>query len=519
MKDKIIRTTSRFKSWWLRQSTRRKVFYIVIIVIVVFFVVKGKGATPGTTVETVKRQTLVQSVSASGTVVSSTDLSLGFEQSKIVNSVRVVVGQKVTKGTILATISNGSEWASVASARGMLLAAQARYSKVLDGSSNEEIALAKVTLNNAQTDLENTTKVQNGLVENTRRTLNSGGLVAESSTTQSATAPLVSGTYTGNEGQYNLTLNVTGGDTSYVTYSGLESGTVKASTTSPQTFGSKGLSLVFPSGTVFAQGGTWIIKIPNTTSSTYVANANSYISAQNTRDQSIASSQAKVDQATAELNLKRATARQPDIDVALADVVTAQAGLDQANATLEKTILRAPADGTITKVNVKVGELAEANKEAVGLQDISNLYLEASINESNIKSVAVGQSVSVTFDAFGDENYYATLSSIDPAATVTSNVVNYKVKALLSDAKDIRPGMTANMTIVTNQVNQALVLPGRTVTTKDGHSTVMLITDQRNNKTLEKEVTLGLKGDGDKVEIKSGLSEGDKVLWVPPVTK
>ena len=67
---------------------------------------------------------------------------------------------------------------------------------------------------------------------------------------------------------------------------------------------------------------------------------------------------ALVEEKQAALDLTRATARQSDVDAALADVVVAQAGLDSATAALERTILRAPADGTITAVDVKVGELS-----------------------------------------------------------------------------------------------------------------------------------------------------------------
>jgi multidrug resistance efflux pump len=99
-----------------------------------------------------------------------------------------------------------------------------------------------------------------------------------------------------------------------------------------------------------------------------------------------------------ELAVQRATARQPEIDAALADIVIAQASLDNANANLEKTILRAPADGTVTRVNIKIGEVPEANKEAIGLQDVSNLYLEAKVNETSVPHLVVGQPVTVTFE-------------------------------------------------------------------------------------------------------------------------
>lgn len=468
---------SAFGQWWKRQSTRKKVVLIAVLAIVLFIVLDKGNTTTGSTIETVKRENLIRSVSASGTVVSSTDLSLGFEQSKIVASVPVSVGKKVQKGDILASLSNGTERAAVASAKGALLSARARYNKVLEGSSNEEIKLAQVQLDNA------------------RRALLSDDLVAKPTDPATTLTPTISGTYVGAEGSYLIEMNVLAQNK--LDFSGVERGRTDASDISPQKLGTKGLFIQFPSGSKsrYGQGLSWTVAIPNVEGSHYVAN------------------KALVDEKQASLDIARATARQPDIDVALADVVTAQAGVDSAVASLEKTILRAPADGTVTAVDVKIGEIAEIGKQAIALQDVTNLYLEANINESNIKSVTVGQTVEVTFDAFSGDTFTASVSSIDPAATIENNVVNYKIKALLTEAENVRPGMTANMTILTAQVDNVLVLPARVITTTGTTSTVDIIVDDRKEKTTLREVVVGLKGDGDMVEIQSGLSEGDRVLW------
>ena len=467
------------RAWWGRQSLRRKLFYIVLIVIVLL-IAFGKGnKDTGTVIETVKRQTLVRSVSASGSVVSSTDLSLGFEQSKMIWSVRVSVGSKVKQGEILASLSNGNERAALSSAKGALLAAQARYKKVLEGSSSQEVKLAQVQLDNA------------------KRTLLSEDLVAKPEDPSDTIAPTVSGSYTGGEGVYRLELNTLTQNT--LEYGGLEYGSIRIGEGVPQKLGTKGLYVQFAAGTLdqISNGTSWTISIPNIEGSSYIAN------------------KAQVDEKEAQLAITQATARQPDIDAALADVVTAQAGVDTATATLEKTILRAPADGTITAVNVKVGEIAQVGTDAIALQDVSNLYLEADVNESSIKSLAVGQPVIVTFDAFPGDTYYASVSSIDPAATIKDNIVNYRVKALLTDTGTIRPGMTANMVVKTAEIADALVIPARLVTIVDGKQTVAFVIDERRKKTESRTVTTGLKGDGDLVEIQTGLAEGDKVLWTP----
>ena len=482
--------------WWKSRSTRAKIAIIAAAVFVIFVIVRMSANSDEGTTETVKRMDVVRTVNASGTVVSSTDLALSFESSKVVDSVKVKVGDKVVKGQILATMKSGTERASYTSARGAYLAAQARYKKVLDGSSNEEIALAQINL-------DTTKKVQNGLVEQARRKLISDNLVAEpQDSTPASNLPVISGTYTGTaEGDYRIYFETTNKEAKF---SGIEKGTVTVSTI-PQRFGTKGLMITFP-GSSYANSNSWRVNIPNTSGANYTSNANAYSAAIDTRD-------ALVAQREAELNLKRATARPADVDAALADIVTAQASLESANASLERTILRAPADGTITTVNIKVGEVPELSATAVILQDVSNLYLEANVNESYVGQLMVGQNVVVTFDALPGTTYRGTVSSVDPAATVTDNIVNYKVKALLSVAENILPGMTADMTITTGATSAVLTLPGRVISERDNQNYVDVVTDPRRNKTEERVITLGLRGDGDVVEVTSGLTEGDKVLW------
>lgn len=470
----------RFRTWWGTRRLRIKLLLGVVIAIGLIMLLRGGTTDTTRIVEAVKRQDLDRTVAASGVVVSSTDLSLSFESNKMVDSVRVVVGTKVKKGDIIATQKNATERALYQSARGGLLAAQARYDKVLQGNSNEEISLATIQL------------------ENARRKYLSDGLVAQPEDSEyDSVNPIISGTYTGGEGQYEIELNVLAQN--ILEYSGLETGKVKASDTTPQQLGTKGLLVQFPSGSMakFTQGTRWIVRIPNTQGGSYTAN------------------KAAVDEKQAALAVTRATARQPEIDAALADIVSAQAQVDSANAALEKTILRAPADGTITRVDVKVGEVPDALKPVFVLQDVSNLYLEANINETSVALLLLDQPVDVTFDAFGsNKSYQATISSIDPSATIVDSIVNYKIKALLRDSENIRPGMTANMTIGAAHLSQVLTIPGRALTrTADGAYTVTVLLDDKDDKTEVRTIEVGLRGDGDVVEIKNGLADGDKVIW------
>ncbi|MBY0329009.1 efflux RND transporter periplasmic adaptor subunit, partial [Patescibacteria group bacterium] len=480
---KTIKTNT--LSWWKVRSTRTKIGIVTVTAVVVFGLLSMGKDTSENTLETAKRVDVVRTVNASGTVVSSTDLALSFESNKVIDSVKVRVGDEVKKGQILATMKSSTERASYTSARGAYLAAQARYKKVLDGNSNEEIALAQVNL-------DTTKKVQEGLVTQARRKLFSDGLIAESQDS-SINQPIITSVFNGvNEGEYRIGFKNSA--KSEVSFNGIEKGEAEVSEFSKR-FGTLGLQISFPlDKTEYSASQRWTVSIPNKDGVNYSSNLNAYLSAVQARDAAIA-------QREAELALKRATARQADVDAALADIVIAQASLESANAALEKTILRAPADGTITQVNIKVGAVPQPAETAIILQDVSNLYLEANVNESYVGQLMVGQNVSVTFDALSGTTYRGTVSSVDPAATVTDNIVNYKVKALLVATENILPGMTADMAITTGSVNGVVTLPGRVITERDNAHYVDVVVDARRNKTEERMITLGLRGDGDIVEV------------------
>lgn len=514
MKEKFSPFWQKIKAFWVGMSKRRRGFIIAVLAIIVIIVVKSGAPNANAVIETAQIKDLTRTVRASATVVSATDVSLGFDASGTIQSMYVVVGNKVKKGDILARLESGDARASVTSARASLLLAQARYKKVLDGSSNEEIAVAKAMLATAQTDLAQTKKTQDALVSNAYKTLLSDGLVAESvGDIAVASTPTISGTYSGDEGVYSIGAQ----GTDYITIGGIESGVAKISTTSPQMLGVRGLMIQFPttSGVI---GNSWKIKIPNKSSARYTANNNAYLAAVNTRDQVTASAQSLVTQREADLALKQATARQPDIDSALAEVLTAQAGLESAQARLEHTILRAPAEGTITSVDSKLGESVQTQKQVIVLQDVKNLYLEAKISESNIGTIAVGQSVSITYDALSGQTFQAVVSSIDPSAlSSTDGTVSYKIKILLSDTENIRPGMSANISVLTKEIKDALVVSKKFITTKGDESTVLRVLDERRQKTVLTPISMGIEGDGGFAQVTSGLSAGDKVYWVAAV--
>lgn len=481
---------------------------VLVVLISLPFILKDK--TAGIITSVVESKTLTQTVLATGQVTSITDLSLSFTSSGVIKNIPVVVGQKVKKGQILASIEQGNELAVLTQARGQLLAAKARYQKIIEGATNEEVALAQIALNNAKSDLEKTKLTQSTLVENARRTLMSTDLEAISSSS-STVSPVISGTYSGEEGVYKINTFSTGAG-GYFSVAGLENSTGVINTTNPIAIGQKGLFIQFPANFNSGSQTYWTIDIPNKKSSSYVNSLNLYNSAIETQKSQISSAESLVATRQAEFNIKVAKARDADINLAQADVLSAEGSLQNAQANFEKTVIRAPGDGTITRVVNKVGELSQALKEAIVLQDVDNLYIKANINESNITNVVIGQKVSITFDAFPG-SYTGEVVHIDPSAKVEDGIVNYEIKISINE-KDmfIRPGMNADIKIEASEKPNTIVAPKASIKKDEEGSYVEVVTNTKNKKSERRNVTTGVTGDGALVEIISGLSVGEEII-------
>jgi HlyD family secretion protein len=490
------------KKWW---------FIAGIVILVIIILASGKPEE-GYVFETAKVGDVSETILATGQVISDTDLTLSFSKSGIVNSIPVSVGDRVSRGQILASLQNQSAIAGLTQAEAGLARAEAAYQQLLAGAAGEEIEVARVTLRNAEADYNQTKIQQDRLVQNAYRRLLSDDLEAVPTGSTSDTAPAISGTYTGTEeGQYLVRMYSSGGGTRFIV-SGLESDDGLVNTSKPVSFGEKGLFIQFSeSDTVNTR---WTIDVPNTRGASYVTNLNAYEAAQETRDVSLATKSAAIDSAQANLDNLLAKATGPEMALAQADILAAEGQYEAALAVLEDTRIRAPESGTITRVDANPGELIQAYQSAIVLQDTEKLLLEANINEANITKVSVGTPVEITFDAFSfDEVFMGEVVNIDIASTLVSGVVNYRIKARLAkELAELRPGMTANMTLVIDKKEGVLKIPGRAVYERDGATYVRI---KNEDETQEVEVSVGFEGDGTEAEITSGLSEGQEVVINP----
>ena len=151
-------------------------------------------------------------------------------------------------------------------------------------------------------------------------------------------------------------------------------------------------------------------------------------------------------------------------DSAQANLAQATASLNQAKVNLSYTDIISPIDGVVISRSVDVGQTVAASLSAPTLftiaQDLRKMQVNTNVAEGDVGRLEQGMPVSFTVDAYPGEKFKGTLSQIRNAATTVSNVVTYD--ALIDvDNNDLklRPGMTANATIISAEQDNVLAVP------------------------------------------------------------
>ncbi len=227
--------------------------------------------------------------------------------------------------------------------------------------------------------------------------------------------------------------------------------------------------------------------------------------------------QATVDSANATLRDLQAGAKPSDLATAIATLRQAEAQRDQAQINLDKATLKAPFAGVVTQVNVVVGQITgggttttTTSSVAFDIVDDSELHIDVNVSESDVGSVAVGQTALITLDSVPGQPQQGTVQRINPVATTTSNVTAFPVRITLvqNAAGSVRSGANATVQIVTNQRANVLTVPSRAITQISGQPAVTVLF---NNSTFLVPIRTGIT-DGRNTEVISGVQEGDIVV-------
>jgi len=188
-------------------------------------------------------------------------------------------------------------------------------------------------------------------------------------------------------------------------------------------------------------------------------------------------------QAQAALELARLTAKrkkelvaqnaapQADLDSALATLNQAQAtvqikeaNLEKARVDLARCTIRSPIDGTVISRSVDVGQTVAASLNAPVLfliaNDLTKMQIDSNVAEADIGAVEEKQDVEFTVDAFPYQTFRGTVAQVRNAATTVQNVVTYNVVVSVDNPDlKLKPGMTANVSIIVARRDKAVKIP------------------------------------------------------------
>jgi HlyD family secretion protein len=229
------------------------------------------------------------------------------------------------------------------------------------------------------------------------------------------------------------------------------------------------------------------------------------------------SARSTADQAAAQVELDRANIQQQ------------QAALHAAQVNLGYTDIISPVDGTVVLRNVDVGQTVAASFQTPTLfliaQDLTRMQVDASVSESDVGPVRIGQPAQFTVDAFPHHPFPATVSQVRQAPITVQNVVTYDVVLAVSNPELLlKPGMTANARIITAEREDVLKVPlqalrfspngadesGNPEHRHGDHTASLWVLDGKAPRQVQ--VVRGID-DGTSVEILSGgLKPGDQVV-------
>lgn len=246
-----------------------------------------------------------------------------------------------------------------------------------------------------------------------------------------------------------------------------------------------------------------------------------------------------VDGASAAAGISAASADTNAVSAAQRSLASAQANLDQANAKAASRTVTAPSSGSIVELNAKVGATVtggmimgesdtSGGKQCMQIADLSKMKVTVQVGEKDIAKIAVGQSANVTYPAFPDIVSQGTVTAIASVANSDSNngggSVTFNVDILIEapDAR-LKPGMTAEVSVVTEQLDDVVMVPTMALMTEDGeHYYVNVATDDEGKQTRRVKVTVVTQNDNEAVVGKTQVKhdeQGNEINPNVPVTK
>lgn len=509
----------------------------------------------------VQRTSVTTAVSSSGSLTAVTEQNLGFLKGGQLKTVDVKVGQKVTAGEVLATVDDAPARHVLEQQQGQLASQQAALTRLVNATTvtgaqnttDQAGAILDATQDQASATVDadrsavDRAKKQLDFDEDARDDISDQLDQAESACAASGGSPSsasvdTSGLLSGILGQSDS--DGDGKDDSAEERKKKLEAALKAAGSLAGSLVSSAASSANPACSQVATLQSALTQAERQV----VADKTALDAAQNRVDVDEAAGRVQVENArqglvTAQNNLDSASTDRPSLIAQQRGLVAAaQAAVAAAQKDVDDTVLHAPADGTISAVNGAVGEVlapsasttplapgsegaipgagSSANGSAgvvtrpggtqfIVFNNVNTFEAVVPFEESDAVRVAPNQRVDVRFDAIPDLTLPGTVVGVSPSASALSGVISYYATVGLTQSDPrLRNGLTAQASVVTDELRDVLAVPNAAIHRQGGRTQV---TVQRFDGQRVVDITPGVVGDT-YTQVLSGLSEGDEVV-------
>ncbi len=455
---KKISFFGKIKSW----ATRHKITSFIIILTIIgggYYTYKkttAANAAPQYVLAPARVGTITQTVTGSGQVSAENQLDVTSEVSGKIQSISVKVGQHVKKGDLLASLDSHDASISLENAR-------IAYAKLVKPAKEGDITNAQNSLAKSYNDAFNVVsavyldlpEIMTGL--NDMLYSQTGYLSNQKAQSLTAAARgfrnIAEQSFDKASIQYQISLSEYKGLTRASATSSIDILTADTLTT---------VKMVADTLQNVQNTITFVMKnqpeYQTTEATAAAANTISWSNLINNTLSSIVSAQNSI--TSNDNSLTTLVAGAEDLDIQ-----SQRLSLQQSEQTYAKYFIRAPFDGIVGRIPVSVYGQAGASTviaTIVGDQKVANV----SLNEVDAAKVEAGQKVNITFDAIDGLDAVGTVGQVDLVGTVSQGVVSYNVKVIISTTDDrIKPGMSLNISIVTKEKQDVLVVPSTAIKT------------------------------------------------------
>ena len=477
--------------------------------IILIAVTVGHGSSASATPRSVlpTRGAVTTSVTATGNVQPAQTVSVNFKTGGTLTEVDVTVGQQVTAGQVLAKIDPTAAQTALTQAQANLTAAQDKLTQMQQVQTPVEVAQNNAALVQSQTQLNS-------------------AQVSLNDANQQAAADAVSQQAAVNQANAQLAAD-------------------KAQLAADLAAKPVNPAAVAADNAAIAKDQAAVTSALNAQSQGALKDQASIHQAEN----AVASAQAGLASTQAGNAVKAQPPKIGDLSAQQASVTQAQAQLATAQETVNDTTLVAPSDGQVATVSAGVGQTVgsgggsstsassssgsggggsgasagtssggssgtassgSSSSSFITIASVQNMDVVAGFTEVDAAKIQLKQPASVTVSALPGRTLTGVVGEIDTLQTVVSNVVTYNVTIDLTSSVDgLKPGMTANAVVTTDQRADVLRVPNAAITTRGTTSTARVL--DADNKQRVVPVQIGLRGDTF-TEVQSGLTTTDRVV-------